>query len=94
MLQGYVLLATDLFGRIQLQIYTFKSQLPNRRVLINDSLMINHDDRNRDAVNLSLLRNIREWTGVQRAEEFFRLAKDEEAIAIVIVDVRQTEQGT
>lgn len=42
----------------------------------------------------SWLRNIRDWTGIRRAGELFRLAEDRTAFAMVIANVRETGQGT
>ncbi|XP_025996276.1 uncharacterized protein LOC113005231 [Solenopsis invicta] len=43
---------------------------------------------------LSWLRNIRAWTGMQSAEELFRMAVDRITMARVIANVRRTRQGT
>lgn len=39
---------------------------------------------------MSWMRNIREWTGIQRAGNLFRLAEDRETLSIVIANVRGT----
>lgn len=42
---------------------------------------------------MSWLRNIRQWTVVNKAGEFFRLEEDKESLFAVIANVRKTGQG-
>ena len=39
---------------------------------------------------MSWLRNIRDWTGVRRVEDLFRMARDRELLAAVVVNVGET----